>query len=404
MTGTGRIVPGFWLIFRREFGWLRRRRFLLCLTTLVPLALIGILMVTFSARLVTHLPVAVLDLDGSEFSRQVIRAVNATPDSAVSLRVADLSEGKRAILQGKVYGLLMLPKFFERDMFAGRRPDVVFFYNNQFMTAGGLAFRGVNNAVPAIEGAVRVSLRTSRGVEAAAAGQAVTPIPVQVHALFNPTLDYSHFLLAAVIPAVLQVMIVVATAYTAGLDLETTHRLVVLRRLGGGIFPALAGKILPYTLLFLLVLGLSDLVLFGYFDLPLRGSRYILLGAGFLFVLACQLMGLAFALVVRPMVSAISIATLITSPAFGFMGVGFPRISMNMFAYGWGGLMPGTWYLEARIDQTLRGTPVDLSMKPVLILLAFVFILTLLAMAKLWTLRRNREANSGALFAEGRPI
>jgi ABC-2 type transport system permease protein len=90
------------------------------------------------------------------------------------------------------------------------------------------------------------------------------PIPVQLHALFNPTLNYVYFLLAALLPSVLQLVIVTASAYSVGIDVETPHRLRILRRLGGGIWPAMAGKLLPYTVVFLLVLCLSDFVLFGY--------------------------------------------------------------------------------------------------------------------------------------------
>jgi ABC-2 type transport system permease protein len=45
---------------------------------------------------------------------------------------------------------------------------------------------------------------------------------------------------------------------------------------------------------------------------------------------------------------------------------------MNAFAYGWGELLPGTWYLMVRIDQTIRGTPAALSSKSVFVLLTFV--------------------------------
>lgn len=370
---------------------MRRRPFLLCLTTVVPLILMGILTVTFSTGLVTHLPIAVLDLDGTELSRQVIRTVNATPDSAVSMRVADLAEGKRAILSGKVYGLLLLPNNLERDVFAGRRPEVVFFYNNQLMTPGSLASRGVNSAIPAVESAVRVSLRTTRGLNTIVAQQAVTPIPVQTQTLFNPTQNYVHFLLASVLPAVLQIVIVLASAYAVGLDTETTHRLRILRRLGHGVWPAMAGKVLPYTLLFMGVLGVADAVLFGIFELPLRGNPFLLLAAGTLFVLACQFYGLVLALFIKPVASAVSLATLIVSPAFGFMGIGFPRLGMNAFAYWWGATLPGTWYLTARIDQTVRGTPADLSLHPILILLAFVIGLALLAGLKLEFVRREAE-------------
>ncbi|MEX2693588.1 ABC transporter permease [Rhizobium mongolense] len=387
----GRLRPGFLVVFRREFDRFSRRRLLLFLTTMLPLLLMGVLAIVFSAGLATRLPIAVLDLDGTDLSRTIIRTVDATPDTAVAHRVSDLAEGRQLILSGDVRGLLMLPRNLERDVYGGRRPEVVFFYNTQTMTSGNLVLRGVNSAVPAVAAGIRLSLRTAEGQPPEAAQSALAPIPVQVNPLFNPTLNYAHFLLAALLPSVLQVIVVTTMAYAVGLDVETSHRLRVLRRLGGGLWPAMAGKILPYTLVFLVVLGIADWVLFGILDMPLRGNRYLLILAGILFILADQFIGVLLALLLRPMASAISIGTLLMAPAFGFMGIGFPRIGMNAFAYNWGQMIPGTWYLMARIDQTIRGTPLYLSWKPIAVLLFMVLLFASLTALRLEVIRARRR-------------
>src|SRR5439155_3465662 len=120
MLARTHIRPGFSLVFWREVGWLRRRPFLLGLTTIVPLAQMAFLAAIFSAGLATRLPIGVLDLDGSDLSRTIIRMVDATPDSAVAIRVGDLAEGRGMILSGQIHGLLMLPLNLQRDVFAGR--------------------------------------------------------------------------------------------------------------------------------------------------------------------------------------------------------------------------------------------------------------------------------------------
>jgi ABC-2 type transport system permease protein len=188
----------------------------------------------------------------------------------------------------------------------------------------------VNAAVPTAAAGIRLSLRTAQGQPIEEAQAALSPIPVQTHALFNPTLNYVYFLLAAILPSVLQIVIVTASAYSVGLDVETRHRLRILRRLGGGLWPAIAGKVLPYTIIFLIVLGVSDAVLFGILELPLHGRGWLLDIAGLLFVLSCQFLGVLLALLLKPTASAVSIGTLLTSPAFGFMGIGFPRLWMNL--------------------------------------------------------------------------
>jgi ABC-2 type transport system permease protein len=402
MLARRELRPGFWLVFWREFTWLRRRPFLLALTTIVPLSLMALLTIVFSAGLATRLPIAVLDLDSSDLSRSIVRMVDATPDTAVAVRVGELAEGRHMILSGRVNGLLMLPRNLERDVFAGRRPEVVFFYNTQTLTIGNLVLRGVNAAVPTAAAGIRLSLRTAQGQPIEEAQAALSPVPVQAHALFNPTLNYAYFLLAALLPSLLQIAIVTTSAYSVGMDVETHYRLRILRWLGGGLWPAMAGKVVPYTILFLMVLGFSDAVLFGILGLPLQGRGWLLLIADVLFILSCQFIGVLLALLLKPMASAVSIGTLLTSPAFGFMGIGFPRLGMNAFAHGFGAILPGTWYLIARIDQTIRGTPLDLSWKPILVLLAFVVVLA--GLTALWLeairVRPVREAGNRSILSE----
>jgi ABC-2 type transport system permease protein len=398
MTPRSKLRPGFWVVFGREVEWLRRRWFLLAVTAIVPLLLMALLIGIFSAGLATRLPIAVLDLDNSDLSRSIIRMVDATPDTAVTQRVSDLAEGRAMILRGDVYGLLLLPKDLQRDVFSGRGPDVVFFYNTQTMTIGNLVARGVTAALPTAAAGIKLQLRTAQGEPADFAQADVQPIPVQVSPLFNPTLNYVFFLLAALIPTVLQVVIVTSSAYSVGLDAETPHRFRILRALGGGLWPAMAGKMLPYTILLLAVLGIS--VLFGFLGLPLRGDRWLLVIASVLFILDCQFIGALLALFM-PVARAVSIGTLATSPAFGFMGIGFPRLGMNAFAYNWGALLPGTWYLSARIDQTIRGTPVDLSLKPILVLSAFAIILIGLTAWRLEIMRGRTLSQPSAALPAG---
>ncbi len=177
-----KLRPGFWLIFWRELGWLRRRPFLLTLTTIAPLCIMALLTAVFSAGLATRLPIGVLDLDQSNLSRTIIRTVDATPEAAVAVQVGELAEGRRLILSGEIHGLLLLPRNLERDVLAARRPEVVFFYNTQTLSTGNLILRGVGAAVPSVAAGIRLSLRTAQGQPVDTAENDLTPIQVQTNA------------------------------------------------------------------------------------------------------------------------------------------------------------------------------------------------------------------------------
>jgi ABC-2 type transport system permease protein len=375
-----RLRPGLRLVIRRELRWIRRRPVILCLTLLYPLLLISLLMVVFNLGVPSALPVVLVDRDNSALSRQVARRIEATPEVAIAGEAQDLAAGKRLILSGRAYGLVLLPEHLERDSQRGRRPEVVLFYDKQFMLAGGLVWRGVSSAVASSAAGLKVGLRGSRGQLPDLAIAALQPIEVQQSALFNPSLNYVHFLLAAIVPTLLQIIIATTSVYSFGLELDREGQATTLRRLGGGRVPALLGKLLPYTAIFLLVMCLSYAVLFGPLGVPLRGSAWLLLLASILFVLSTQLIGALAAIATGEMVRALSVVGLFIAPAFGFMGISFPRFGMNAFAEFWGALIPGTWFLQIQVDQTLRGAEAHYSLPALLVLALYVVVLAVLTL------------------------
>lgn len=375
----------------REFGLLLHRPVLLGLVVLLPVLMIALLTGIFRAGIPTDMAVAVVDLDRSDLSRSITRMLDAAPEVRVTHQALGLSEARALIVSGAVRGAILLPAGLEREMTRGDRPEIVTFYDNQHMSAGSLVTRGARGAIDTALAGLRISIREGQGEAPTQAQTAVQPIPLQAHALFNPAFDYVHFLLAALVPTILQIIAAAGTAYAISVDFGPGREPQNLVRLAGGLLPALLGKILPYTAVFLLILGLSDLALYGWLDVPLRGSLPLMAAGAVLFVLASQLIGAVAFVLTRNMGTAASMIAVITAPAFGFMGLGFPREAMSTVAQAWGALIPGTWYVQLRIDQSLRATPVEISVWPVLWLALIVLGLAGLALAQLARLRRNLE-------------
>jgi len=373
----------------REYRVLLQSSALLGLVVVLPVLMIALMTGIFRVGIPTGMAMAVVDLDRSDLSRSLTRMLDAAPEVEVTHQALSLSEARALIVSGAVRGAIFLPPDLERNITRGERPEIVTFYDNQHMSAGSLVARGARNAIDTALAGVRLSVRQGQGEAPAQAQVALQPIPLQTHALFNPSFDYVHFLLAALVPTVLQIVAAAGTAYAVSLDFGPGRDPQGLVRLAGGLLPALLGKILPYTALFLLILGVSDVVLYGWLDVPLRGSLPLMAGGAVLFVLASQLIGTLAFVATRDIGAAASIIAVITAPAFGFMGLGFPREAMGPLAQLWGALIPGTWYVQLRIDQSLRATPLDISIWPVLWLTLIAVGLAGLTLAQLTRLRRN---------------
>ena len=390
MSPRGSIRPGLLLVLRRELRWMRRRPAMPIMTLVFPLLVFGVLAAIFNTGLPTDLPVAVLDQDRSPLSRQIIQIIDASPDVAVAERVQDLAAGRRLILEGRVYAVVMIPSHLERDVGHGRRPAVTVFYNNEFLTIGSIVSRALGDALGTAEAGIALAARVKQGESPHAAVAEITPIPVQASPLFNPTMNYIHFLLAALIPTVLQIFICVTTAYSVSLERRSAAGLAVLSRLGGGLAPAIAGKLLPYTVAFLVTLGVADTVLFGVLGTPFGGDWRMLVLADILFILAYQMLGALFALIARDMVQALGFAGILTAPSFGYIGVSFPTMAMGTFPQVWGSLLPASWYMQVRIEQTIKGAAPAYSIGSLATLAAILAVITALTVIRLLKMRRAR--------------
>ena len=359
-----------------------------------PLILFLVLAATFHAGLPTGLPVAVVDQDGSQMSRQMVRMVDDTPDLTVVAELPDLSEAREALLAYKVYGIILVPPNMERDLLSWKRPEVVIFYNNQMLTVGGIVARTAGSALSSFSSGVSIQLRQSQGQTMEEAMAGVNPIPIQQSPLFNPALDYTQFLLASIMPTVLQIFICASAVLAVSRDRHSRAGTARLVAQGGSSLPALTGKLAPYGLAYFTMLALADMIVFGYFGAPFRGNIGLHLLYSALFVSACLSLGALLALVSDSALTALGIAGVLTAPAFGFAGISFPRLVMNAFAIAWGSALPLTSYLPLRVDQAVRGADITLSL-PALGWLAGLWAIYT-GVALLLLSRRERTRGSAA--------
>jgi ABC-2 type transport system permease protein len=365
-----RHLRGFRRILGRELRQIAARPALAFMLAPMPLIIFLALAVVFAPGLPRDLPVAVVDLDGSSLSRQIVRMVDGASDVDVTERVPTLSEARQALVARRVYAILLIPSQMEQDLQLGQSPEIVIFSNSQFLTAGGIAARSIGTSVLTFSAGVSVRTLEARGIGIDRALDLVTPIPVQQSPLFNPSLDYIQFLLSSIMPTIMQIFICAAAVLSFSRERHSPNGMARLFRLSRTPGRAILGKLMPYTILGMSGLLLGDILLFSYFGASFRGNVFIFFLNGLIFVLACQALGTLIAMIARDTTGALGMMSLIVAPAFGFAGVSFPRFGMSGFSQAWGAVIPLTPYLELRTDQTLRGAPLEYSLPSMLWLFA----------------------------------
>ena len=364
-----RAKPGFWLVATREWRWLFRDRVALFLIFGVPLFTFVVLTAAFSQPVIRGLGVVVVDADRSDTSRALIEQVAASPNLSIAARTGDLASAASAIRSGDAIAALYIPANFERDVKAERRPQVVGFYNQQYLTAAGIASAGLSASLSAAA--------ASATAHAAPKPARIGSLVAETIVLTNPQTNYAQFLLRTLLPTIIHVVIALAGGYAVGSEFRRRSVRTWLACAGGNPGIALAGKLAPLFAIFFLIMLAVPLVLEGLLHIPFKGNVPMIIAAASLFIIAYLALAALLQLLVGDLPTGLGLTGLIASPAFGYAGVAFPALAMNAFAYGWSAILPLRWYLAVLLGQAAHGLPVADSARPfaALALLAAVYVL-----------------------------
>ena len=373
--------PGFWLVARREWRWLLHDRVAVILIFGVPLFALAVLTAVFIHPVVRGLGVVVVDADRSATSRAFVEEVSASPNLSIVERAGDLASAARAIRSGEAIAAVYVPADFERDLKAERRPQVVAFYNEQYLTAAGVASAGLSDSLAAA---------VSRAVTPAAPKAArIGALVAETIVLVNPETNYAQFLLRALLPMVIHVVIALAAGYAVGSEFRRRSMRTWLACAGGNPIVALAGKLAPLFGIFFVIMLSVALILEGMLGISFKGDVPMMVVAGSLLIVGYLALGALLQLLVRDLATGLGLTGLVVSPAFGYAGVGFPTLGMNAFAQAWSALLPLRWYMTVLMGQAARGLPLSDSARPFAALAALTTLYTLLAFLGLRAIARS---------------
>src|SRR5262245_7633091 len=378
-----RAKPGFLLVARREWRWLLHDRVALILIFGVPLFAFFVLGAVFSQPVIRGLGVVVVDADRSDTSRAFLEQLAVSPSLKIVDRVGDLASAARAIRSGEAIAAVYVPANFERDLEAARRPQVIAFYNQQFLTATGVVVQGMGDTLAS---AARTVALTARSAPAAAN---VGSLVAETIVLVNPQRNYAQFLLRALLPMVIHVVIALAAGYAVGSEFRRRSMRTWMACAGGNPVVALAGKFAPLFAMFFVIMMAVPLVLEGVIGISFRGDAFMVIAAGSLMVIAYMGVGALMQLLARDLATGLGLTGLIVSPAFGYAGVGFPILGMNAFAATWSAILPLRWYMAVLFGQAARGLPLHDSAPPFAALALLATLYTLLAIIRLRAVTRT---------------
>lgn len=272
---------------------------------------------------VDRVPLMVWDQSGTTESRDFISHFSGSRYFALAGHVDTYRAIEVAIDRRDVLMALVIPADFARKIRTGMPAPV------QLILDGSDS----NTATIALGYAEAVTLAWSREVvleQARRQGTVPTAgsVDVRPRVWFNNDMVSRNYIFPGLIAVIMMVIAALLTSLTVAREWETgTMEQLISTPLRGS--ELIAGKLIPYFAIGILDLILSVLVGEFVFDIPLRGSLWLLFGLSLIFLLCALAFGLLISIVTKNQRLASQIAMVTTMlPAFLLSGFIFPIENM----------------------------------------------------------------------------
>ena len=375
------MFSAFYEAFLYELKSIKGSWYKLFLIFVLPLLSFSLIIAIFHSGVVRELPIAVVDQDKSTLSRMLLRNIEASPTLQIAAMPNSTKEAVDLVKSTQAYALIVIPKHFSEDTLLQKNPSVTAMLNTQYILVGKIITSALTTTIMSSSAQVEYVSNLVERQNPDAAIDAISPIGMQITPYFNLYQNYFYFLVSALLPAMWQIFIVIATLIAVG-TLFKYHKENAFFKNREYIGAKLIGLMFPYTLAFMF-LGIL-FTLYVYSMWTFQGSFTILFLGMFFTVVAYQFIAYLLFATGFDYARSLSLGAVYTAPAFAFLGITFPIYNMNGFALFWRDLLPVSHYTQLQLSQANYGVNIWMETEKLLVLLSFwiVFIPVILLFKK----------------------
>ena len=165
---------------------------------------------------VSELKVSVVDLDRSDISRDIIFKLDATPQVEVSRQDFSEADAKKALVEGKVKGIVIIPTHFKRELALHITPTVAVGADSSYFLIYGAVLEGAMKSVLTESAKIKVANLLKAEVPLSSAKTSFTPYSLNAINLFNRDNSYTQYVIPAVFILILQQTMLIGLGILGG--------------------------------------------------------------------------------------------------------------------------------------------------------------------------------------------
>ena len=322
---------------------------------LLPLAYPLLYSWIYNNEVVREVPVAVVDNSHSQMSREFVRHVDASPDVRVAAWSNNLEEASRLVARQEVYGIILLPEDFDRQLGRMQQAHVSVYCNMGLM----LTYKAIFQTCSAVAADMNSHIQIALSGNPTTREDQLTTHPMQVHdvPIFNNTGGYGNFILPGVLVLIIQqvMLLGIGIAYGTSYEKRRFARLTPMYERRFGLARIMIGRTMGFFVLFLLIAAWVLLAVprMFHFVQMLHFSDFLLFVVPYL--LACVFFATTFSFFIRQRENVMLLVVFTSVPFLFMSGVSWPKSNIPEVWQWFSWLFPSTFGIQGFIKMNTMG-------------------------------------------------
>lgn len=322
---------------------------------LLPLAYPLLYSWIYNNEVVREVPVAVVDNSHSQMSREFVRHVDASPDVRVAAWSNNLEEASRLVARQEVYGIILLPEDFDRQLGRMQQAHVSVYCNMGLM----LTYKAIFQTCSAVAADMNSHIQIALSGNPTTREDQLTTHPMQVSdvPIFNNTGGYGNFILPGVLVLIIQqvMLLGIGIAYGTSYEKRRFARLTPMYERRFGLARIMIGRTMGFFVLFLLIAAWVLLAVprMFHFVQMLHFSDFLLFVVPYL--LACVFFATTFSFFIRQRENVMLLVVFTSVPFLFMSGVSWPKSNIPEVWQWVSWLFPSTFGIQGFIKMNTMG-------------------------------------------------
>ena len=316
----------------------------------------------YKNEVINEIPIAVVDQDHTVSSRKISSLFDATSQLKVVCKPTSIKEAEDLFYDGKINGVILIPKDFEQKLMKTIQTDVTVYCDAGYFLLYKQVYAGAVYALTAFNTSAEVKRLLAEGKSYKQAINQQDPIKISSFNLYNPNGGYGTLIMPAVMLIIMQQTLLIGIGMLGGTIRRRNkyaHEFLQASKPLGTI-PIIFGKASAYVIIYLFNALFTMVILYNMIKMPDKSGFLptLLLLVPFLF--SVSFLGLGISMFFRDRAHSLMFMVFLSPIVLFFSGISWPTSAIpKVLFYSIAQIFPTTTMIPAYIRIRVMGSNIN---------------------------------------------